>query len=285
MEGKRVSRSKYASRLLLGILSMLTMVLYQNCGTDFVPLDDAALASLGKFVCSTDSRANFEKTYYPFFRANCASCHAGSAPVNFALPAVEEAFTEFQKDPVDKIRTYATNPNHGSGAGGPKNASAIQTAESNYTSCTGAGSGPGSTTMARTAPIVINPTATLALRTINLDSQLVLGSANFSTAKFYFQVQSGSVGGVPLYYIVKPSLGTGTAAVAVKNIRILINGNLVSNATTFNGVNKTIPAGTNPLNGQTPNGNLSLSSAIIDMPAAAPTTDTVQFEFEILQAQ
>ena len=279
----------FASRLLIGLSSAVCIILFQNCGADFVPMSDAQLASLGKFVCGSSLEEAFAKTYQPFAQANCVACHGGSQSPKFAISDSALAYTEFLKTNQDTFYAYATNQSHGGGAGGPKNEAAITTAQNNYNSCKADGGTGGSTVgqiTARTQPLTLAATTALTLKSYTtLDTQLELGATNLGGARLHFQVRVDTTTAVPMYVIARPSLQTGTSTVAVKNITIRINGTKLTAATAFTGVDRVINPNTNPLNGQTPNGNLSIGSAVFEFPGANPTTDTIQFEFETLRAQ
>lgn len=250
-------------------------------------MSDEELASLGTFVCSSNPAENFAKTYKPFARKHCAECHATVQAPKFALDDSAIGYSEFVKTSQEKFLEYGSNESHGGGAGGEENIPAIISAQTRFDSCKSGGGGDTSTLVtARTVPFTLGATATIALKTINpLDSQLELGAANLGGARLHFQVRADLTQAVPAYVIARPSLQTGTSAVAVKRITLRINGNKIAAATAFNSVDRVIPAGTNPLNGQTPNGNLTTGSAIFEYPNAQPATDQIQFEFELLQAQ
>ncbi len=277
----------FALRLLLAVISAVCVVSFQNCGADFAVMDNQQLlASLGNTACTGDLKTDFSTTYYPFFKTSCASCHNTSAPVNFAQPSLDASFMEFEKTTTEKIRQYAINPNHGSGAGGPKNEAAITAAAEGYAACKNTPAPvSGGTITARTNPVVVTATATAALRSIALTTQLQLGSGNFAGAKFHFQVRTELVGTMQVYYIIKPSLQTVTNGVVIKGIHIMVNGKPITTATTFISVDKTFNPNTVALAGQVPNGNLSLGTAIFEVPGSVVATDTVQFEFEILKVQ
>lgn len=286
-EAKAKNRG-FASRLLIGLSSAVCILLFQNCGADFIPMSDLELASLGNFICSPTTVENFGKTYQPFFaQATCVTCHGTTQSPKFGLSDTTLAFAEFNKTTQATIQTYATNPSHGGGAGGPKNATAIATAQARFDSCkSGPGGGTTSVVTARTIPLPLAATATIALKSYTtLDTQLELGATNLGGAQLHFQVRADTSQAVPAYVIARPSLQTGTSTVAVKGIKIKINGVLIPAATAFTLVDRVINPNTNPLNGQTPNGNLSMGSAVFEYPGANPATDTVQFEFELLQAQ
>ncbi|CAN5477740.1 hypothetical protein BH10BDE1_BH10BDE1_24180 [soil metagenome] len=278
----------FASRLLIGLSSAVCIILFQNCGADFVPMSDSDFASLGKFVCGSTLEESFGKSYKPFFTsATCISCHGSTQSPKFALADTGLAYTEFQKTTQTNILAYAQNPNHGGGAGGPKNSAAITAAQSNFDSCkSGGGGGAVAVVTARTQAMVLGATATATLKSyLTLDSQLDLGATNLGGAKLYFQVSLNTAGAVPTYIIARPSLATGTSTVAVKGITIRINGVTIPAATAFMNVDKVINPGTNPLAGQVPNGNLSLGSSIFEYPGANGATDTIQIEFQTLKAQ
>lgn len=276
----------FASRLLIGLSSAVCILLFQNCGTDFVPMSDEDLASLGTFVCSPDMANNFGKTYKPFVRKNCASCHGATQSPKFALADTNLAYAEFLKTKEDTLLKYGSNPSHGGGAGREEHTGAIVLAQSRFDSCKNGGVAPTDVVTARTQPLVLGATATIALTSFTtLDSQLELGATNLGGAQLHFQVRVDTSQAVPAYVIAKPSLQTGSLSVAVKNITIKINGVKIPSATAFMYVDKVIPPNTNPLNGQTPNGNLAAGSAIFEFPNAQPATDTIQFEFEVLKAQ
>lgn len=276
----------FASRLLIGLSSAVCILLFQNCGADFVPLSDAELLSLGNFVCGSSLEESFGKSYQPFVRQNCASCHGSTQSPKFALADTALAYAEFNKTTQATILSYATNPSHGGGAGGPENSDAILRAQNNFNSCKSTGGGSSGVITARTQPLTLGATATIALKSYtNLDTQLELGATNLGGARLHFQVRVDTTQAIPAYVIARPSLQTGTSTVAVKSITIRINGVTIPAATAFNMVDKVINPNTNPLAGQTPNGNLSTGSAVFEYPGANPTTDTVQFEFELLRAQ
>ena len=277
----------FASRLLIGLSAAVCMIMFQNCGADFVPMSDAQLAGLGKFVCGTSLEQSFAKSYQPFARANCVACHGGSQSPKFALADTALAFAEFNKTNQETIYAYATNPSHGGGAGGTRHENAIMTVQNNYDSCkSGGGGGSTDVVTARTQPLPLTATATIALRSYaTLDSQLELGATNLGGARFHFQVRIDTTQQVPAYIIARPSLQTGTSSVAVKNIRIRINGVRIPAATAFMMIDRVIPPNTNPLAGQVPNGNLTTGSAVFEYAGANAATDTIQFEFETLTAQ
>ncbi len=284
--GPRPRQSRgFAARLLIGLTSAVCILLFQNCGTDFVAMSADDLASLGNFVCSSTPEQNYSKTYQPFFRKNCVGCHGVSQSPKFALADSPLAYAEFLKTKPAKVLEYASNPSHGGGAGGERNVSSVVLAQTRFDSCkSGSGSGPDLST-ARTAPFPLTATATIELRTINpLDTKLEFGATNLGGAKFHFQVRIDTTQAVPAYIIARPSLETGSASVAVKAITIRINGVRIPTATAFVAIDKLIPPNTNPITNGVPNGNLTAGSAVFEYPNANAATDTIQFEFELLQA-
>lgn len=284
--GQKPTRSSrgFAQRLLIGLASATCIIFYQNCGTDFVPLDEAALSGLGKFVCGSTLEATYAKTYHPFVVQNCAGCHGGAQAPRFALSDSSLAYNDFLLTTQSTFRTYALNPSHGGAAGGPKNEEAVTLAESNYNSCkpTGGGDdGESHVITARTQPLALNATAALQVRLFNnLGGQLQLGNSNLSGAQLDFQVRIDTTATPPAYVIARPRLQTGAAAIRVKGMYIMINGVRIQTANAFMSLDRTINANTTLANG-----TLATGSAIFEYPGAQPTTDTVQFEFELLAPQ
>jgi hypothetical protein len=277
------ARRGFSQRLLMGLTSAVCIILYQNCGTDFVPLDDLRLASLGQFICGSNLEQTYAKTYHPFVVQNCVGCHGGSQSPKFALSDPSLAYKEFQLTTQATFRSYALNPSHGGAAGGPKNQIAVNKAETNFNSCKSDTSGGGGETVitARTQPLPVNATGALQVRVYNnLGGQLQMGSMALAGAQLDFQVRVDSTVNPPAYVIARPRLQTGAAAIRVKGLFVMINGTRITTATAFKGLDRTIAANTTFANG-----TLATASAIFEYPGAQPTTDTVQFEFEILAAQ
>ncbi len=285
-DGKRRQRG-FASRLLIGLTSAVCILLFQNCGTDFVPMSDDELAALGTFVCSPNVEENYRKTYKIFARKNCLGCHDGQQNPKFALADTTLAYSEFTKTNQESFLEYGTNESHGGSAGGVEHVGAIITAQTRFDSCKNGGVAPPTEVItARTRPLILNATNTLALRSYTaLDTDLELGATNLGGAQLHFQVRVDTSQQVPTYFISRPSLQTGASTVAVKKLTIRINGVRIPAATAFVNVDRTINPNTNPLAGQTPNGNLSLGLAVFEYPPAVPATDTIQFEFEYIRAQ
>lgn len=276
----RASRG-FGQRLAIGLSSAVCILLFQNCGTDFVPLDNAALSGLGKFVCGSTLEETYAKTYQKFAQQNCVSCHGGTQAPRFALGDPALAYAEFVKTTQTNFRTYALNPSHGGAAGGPEHEAEVTTSETNFNSCKPSGGGGGLVITARTQPLPLTATAALQVRIFNnLSGQLQLGSTNIGAAQLDFQVRVDTTINPPAYVIARPRLQTGTLPLRVRAIYIMINGVRIPTATAFMSIDRTIAANTTLANG-----TLATGSAIFEYPGAVPATDTVQFEFEILQAQ
>lgn len=283
--GSNPSRSYrgFGQRLAIGLSSAVCIVLFQNCGTDFVPLDSSALSGLGKFICGSTLEETYAKTYQKFSQQNCASCHGGAQAPRFALGDPTLAYAEFAKTTQTNFRTYALNPSHGGAAGGPEHQEAVASAESNFNSCKpGGGDGGGEAVITvRTQPLPLTAVAALQTRVYNnLAGQLQIGSTNLGAAQLDFQVRIDSAVNPPAYVIARPRLQTGISAIRVKTIYVMINGVRIPTATAFMSIDRTVAANTTLANGV-----LASGSAIFQYPGAVPATDTVQFEFEILEAQ
>jgi hypothetical protein len=273
----------FGQRLAIGLSSAVCILLFQNCGTDFVPLDDAALSGLGKFVCGSTLQETYGKTYQKFAQQNCVSCHGGAQSPKFALADPALAYSEFIKTTQSNFRTYALNPSHGGAAGGPEHEAEVAKSETNFNSCkSDGGDGDGGVVITvRTQPLPLTATAALQVRIFNnLSGQLQLGSTNIGAAQLDFQVRVDTTINPPAYIIARPRLQTGTLPLRVKSMFVMINGVRIPTATAFMSIDRTLAANTTLANG-----TLATGSAIFEYPGAVPGTDTVQFEFEILQAQ
>lgn len=263
---------------------------YQNCGTDFVPLSESQLLSLG-FSCGPNLEKSFERSYYSFFRsasAKCSNCHGVSQTPQFAVDDIASAFSQFSRLDQEIIRTYALNPTHGGGAGGPQNSTAVSQAEANYNSCKSE-QPPGEVLVtARTAPLVLNATATAGLRTWDLSSQLEVGAdpAAFAGVQLHVLVRLDTSGATPVYELRRPSLRTGASAIRVARVYVVLNGVRTAAVTqTFRDVNVLVAPNTNPVGGNMANptltGNIATASMFLAYSAARPQ-DTLQFEFELI---
>jgi hypothetical protein len=269
--------------------SMIPMiVLFQNCAPGFF-VDNEALstnstASAASVVCGSTLEETFSKTYWPIVTSNCAACHVtgGLAPSAFAASQLSAAFSGFQTATPSKILANGTNPLHGGGAGGEKNRTALTRAQSDFDSCKTTPNVVAGAITARTTAVTLAATATSKIITINLDSQLDLGSANFGGAQLQFVIRTSTVGSTPAYLISNPSLRTVSSTVQVKGMKIKINGATDSTWTSFTQIDRTINAGAQPMTGQTLNGNLAIGVGTFVVPVIQ-ATDTLQFEFETLK--
>lgn len=262
-------------------------ILFQNCSGGFETYKEAGQASATAnevFTCGATLQETFAKTYYPTLKSACVACHVpnGFAPSAFSASDLAAAFAGFQTATQAKIMANGINPAHGGGAGGDKNKAALTDAQNKYDVCKAAQAPAPTGLAARTAPVTLAATATAKIITINLDSQLELGSANFGGAQLLISVRTSTVGALPVYVFSNPSLKTGTSAVQIKGIKFKINGVTDPAWTAFSQIDKTINPNTNPQNGTTLNGNLAVGNGTMGV-AAIAATDTLQIEFTTLK--
>lgn len=272
--------------LLLLFLQSILLVGFQNCAKGFAPLEDPSLqTSSADVLCESTDQANFGLTYWPVLKTACAGCHvpSGFAPAGFGASDLASAFQGFNITTKEKILANGTNPQHGGGAGGPKNQVAIQDAQTKFEKCK-ASLGPSQPAgpMARTGRILLNATETARVVTVNLDSQLEVGSRNFGGAQLLFSVRRAVISGTNVYLISNPSLRTGTSSIQVKSIRVLINQRTDPSWTAFSLVDRTLNPQTEPQTGQTLNGNLAVGTGTYNV-SQFLATDEIQLEFEILK--
>ena len=281
-------RTKTVRTFVFAALMIPMLVLFQNCAPGFFvdqdALSNSSASAATSFICGATLEATFQKTYWPVVSASCASCHVtgGLAPSAFAASQLSAAYVGFQTATETKILANGTNPQHGGGAGGEKNRAALTQAQTDFDSCKSVPTTVAGAITARTSAVALAATATAKIITINLDSQLDLGSSNLGGAQLQFIVRTSTVGSSPAYLISNPSLRTVSSTVQIKGVKIKINGTNDPTWTSFTQIDRTINAGAQPMTGQTLNGNLAVGVGTF-LVTAIQASDTIQFEFETLK--
>lgn len=124
------------------ILFVASALLYQNCGA---PIHSSITAQSVQFSgsCESSLMNAFGSTYYPTFKAQCASCHSSGPGLGyFANPDFQTAFTSFNSLGRARVERNFLNPGHQAGITGPqhqalvdRSLSAWQAAEQRFTDC------------------------------------------------------------------------------------------------------------------------------------------------------
>lgn len=238
-------------RQLVGlvVLALVQLVGYQNCGADFSVKSGLNLgnASLGS-VCEADLEAQFESSYWPFVKQNCATCHTGAGPGTgaFASSNPDVAYQSFLLVTSSMIDQNATNSAHAGGYTGPQNNSAITVASQEWAAAESTCSG-GSTAAdnsAITTSKTMNATTAVKSLTWNLDSELAGKSVSTGGATLTVSYIMGtSADGSHLYYFSDPKLQAGSKAVEITGMMVRINGQEQTLGSTWSRLDMSATAG------------------------------------------
>src|SRR4051794_2560895 len=90
---------KYSSLVAVIVMSTALLVGYNSCMSSYSSVNSTGSSYAGSALiqCENFIAPTFVDGYYPFFRANCISCHTGSGPGrgSFAHPDPTLAMREF----------------------------------------------------------------------------------------------------------------------------------------------------------------------------------------------
>ncbi len=124
------------------VLFIVSALLYQNCGA---PNHSNITAQSVQFSgsCESSLMNAFGATYYPTFKARCATCHnTGPGLGLFASPDFQTSFTAFNSLGRARVERNFLNAAHQPGLTGPQNQALVdrslqtwQTAEETFTRC------------------------------------------------------------------------------------------------------------------------------------------------------
>jgi hypothetical protein len=236
-------------------LVLLQLVSYQNCGSDFVVKDGANFVSSASSSCELTLAPDFQASYYPFLKTNCASCHTSRGPGNgaFADSSPDIAFAAFLTTGRSRIDINATNTAH-SGNSGPQHTSAIAVAGQQWqnaeASCNGGPAGAGGPTAGTilTKEKVMQANATAKDLVWNLDSELSQPVSTGGASLTVAVREAPSANGTPVYFFSNPRLKAGSKSVSLKGLMIRINGQEQALGSTWSRVDGTAaPGATTPL--------------------------------------
>ena len=241
------------------LITVLILPLFVACSAFEGSGDRGASAS--KSGCATALEAGFAKSYQPFLVTNCASCHSsgGIGKGAFADPNVTLALEDFQLRGSRLIYDRAIDANHQAPFTGPQlqaEADRVeaqwQSASANWISCEEANP---TIPEAEDEPIPESATYTTVAQNIDADDNIKTMSWDLETeiempagtvragAEFLLDIQTNtSPTGNKSYLMVNPRLRAGGESMRVAYVEIYINGAFVSNASTFRGINRYVPA-------------------------------------------
>lgn len=274
---------------LLAIIVGFLPLFYNSCSSTHDSNGDTDL--LGKSGCG-DMSELFSRTYYPFVRQHCSTCHVpgGLGKGTFADENFTVAWRSFEVTGFSKISEYAVNPSHQSPYTGPDNEPAItelretwvKGLEESQRVCENADLGEGledSGPRVRTKSKGINAnfssgqsvTLSWALdRELIADPEVTL--PNLPGAIFQVKVSVQDVLGTKSYLISEPRIRGSTVDVMVKSLRFTVNGKALTGNLTFNAVDEAVRAGENVL----------LSAGTNVAPVVASYSDVIAVSFGTL---
>ncbi len=278
--GIKHRRKGWATRLTLGLAAACCIMLYQNCGADFVPMNlDSASGAF--FVCNNDQRSNFERTAYNRVLRTlaCKECHrtGGIGTGVFADADLSLAYADFTTRGAAKIQQYATTDHQG--AGSPANKTWVDAEFSKFTSCQ---EGGGATFQALTREKLISAGTTDAIMTFDLDTELTQGPSPTGARLHFLIRRSTAADASTIYHLSRPSLQTTSRGVRIRSIKIRINGQLVTTFSTFSNVDRSINPNTSHLTGTQLNGNLETATGLTPASSTA-SEDRIQLEIGTLE--
>jgi hypothetical protein len=273
---------------------------FQNCGEPS-HLDSSFLASLDLSGCAGPLKQLFATSYYPMALNKCATCHA-TGPGNglFANANFETAFAGFQSLRHLRWERNAVNSGHHPPFTGPVNQPLVDqyspsfaSLEAGFNTCVNPNSATATKTIGKYNPLIITRAMQAAANnrfaplSFDLDLDIAQGDPTLPPvikfpATFSIDVAVAHAGGVLTvnsgYEFRNPTITLkATAPVGailhVKGIRILVNGQLLTDLTSYSllaaDVNVTTPF------------NLALGFAFglgIYTPVAATDLISIQFD-------
>lgn len=235
--------------------------------------------------CLGSLKSSFSSTYYPFLRANCASCHytGGAGNGAFADPNRTIAFEQFSMRSTALINGKAIDPNHQPPFTGTRHQSAIsgldtrwQGAMATYQACkVASGEEPEPTPPAPqtanfvTVPKVMNATNNNRTITWNFANELQQGTP-IAGLQLQLNVRIfTSPTGLKSYQFSNPRLRiSGAQAYRVMRMDVMVNGRLEASSTTYRSVDRRVPG-----NNQTR--QLSAATLVLEMNTNAADTVSV----------
>lgn len=276
----------------IGVLSFalvigIVPVFYNSCSSDHQGGND--LNSLSKASgCSLDNY--FAGTYHPFLQENCGSCHygGGTGKGTFGDTDLQTAWESFDVIGFSQISDFAKNPSHqppytGSHLDMKVNELLVEwsRAEEEQERCLGGEGGSKDpidisnwiVTRSKAINAVDEETITVSF---NLGETLMNtpeGFPDLTGAIFSVKVQTGNALNKPYYRILEPTLDLNgfSRDVAVKGLKIRINGQYVSGETTFDYLDRSVRRGEGR--------DVSLSSGAIIALGELRSSDVISLAF------
>ncbi|MCJ8276605.1 MAG: c-type cytochrome [Bdellovibrionales bacterium] len=273
---------KTVAKLLIGIGWLAVLV---NCSPEHNSSGFSAQSA-----CNLVLEDVFKSQYQPFLVQNCNGCHAsgGIGIGSFADSDPTVAFEQFRFR-GDLINQRAVDPAHQAGITGPQHQPFIDSVSAQWEdannqalTCLANATNPGEGGVIDDDPLLtrgsiftgeqrIGASETSKTLTWNLGNDISTPSdVSLPGALFSIDVVTNTTPtGNTSYQFSNPKLNTGSDAVHLILIQVRINGQLITSATTYRGLNRRVPANSES--------DLSLTTMVVPFTFSANDTLSIAF--------
>lgn len=247
---------------LISILSGLAVsLLFNNCTAehsgDFASESGFNVVGETNFVpCAfKDDMELFGKTFSPFLRTNCSSCHVegGLGKGAFASSGALVSFNAFDVVGYEKISEYAQNDSHKPPYTGSQHKGTVQLLQDqwikgleNIAECKASGGGEITIPIVdedkrldtKSLPLNLNDVTTQATIQWTLEKDLLdkggsITLPNAGNAVLSITVKRVTINGKPMYEISRPMLKAVGTDLLIQSLLIKLNGKIIGGQTTF----------------------------------------------------
>ncbi len=256
---------------LIGILGGLAVsLLFNNCTAehngDFASEEGFSVVGETNFVpCAfKDDMDLFGKTFAPFLRTNCSSCHVegGLGKGAFASSGALVAFNSFDLVGYEKVSQYAVNDSHKPPYSGSQHNGRVSLLQDqwikgleNIAECKASGGGgvsipvidPEKRLDTKSLPLNLNDvtvetTVQWTLEKDLLDKNGTITLPNAGNAIFSLTIRRATVNGKPMYEFTQPTLKAVGTDLIIQSLLVKINGRMINGQTTFRYVDEGVRA-------------------------------------------
>lgn len=281
--------------------AIIMVVAFNNCGEGFVVQQltsgngSVFFSQAPGQTCEDALLKVYQNTYHPFLNQTCNACHiAGPGIGTFASPDVLKSYESFSSIGMAKISSQAVNDAHKPPYTGSQNTGRVEElksywagAQTSYVSCVannngggggGGGGIPGGAYVVKTTGKAV--AANLATNFVRMEWDLETTSDAKVPLVAGIEIRRAVVATVTRGYEFRnPTLRLKNAAAGPHSMRalnIFVNGNLLSEVTTYSNLEATITATTDL--------NLAPGYANALAVLTPATTDMIALEFSSLKS-
>lgn len=283
------------------VISTVLLIGYNNCGKsnkEDPQSSSEAFQQLSPDTCENQLMMFFDRSYHPFLRENCASCHAtGPGKGQFANADTIVAYKDFMQIGYSKVSSNAISDGHNPPYSGSHHTQKVNELRISWVQalaendiCKG-GTGSVEDTLSvqdrshfslvRKNIPAMNDNEEKRLE-FNLATELSAIKGDplpiLTNAKFSIMVRKEVKGKEKYYAVHSPRIFNGVEDIHVKGLFTKINGRYVLHSTNFRYVDKSIPK--NSL--ETTTQSLVSTGALI-IPGTMFPEDEISFDFEKIE--